>query len=105
MKRTHRCPKCNHGCILHIVTIADHFGRPNETGHVSVPMKVARYVRPQQTLLGTAVVEVERAGELEAGVCPQCGYTEFYTRDPSQIVVDGTNVREFVAEDGEPTSK
>ncbi len=33
----------------------------------------------------------------EAVVCAACGYTEFYTKDPSAIIVDGMNVRELVA--------
>lgn len=95
MKNTHRCPKCQHDRILYIATVADRYGE--HTTEQSSPMKVAHYRRSMGQFLGMAVSKTERAGELEAGVCPRCGYTELYTKDPGDIVVDGVNVRELVA--------
>jgi predicted nucleic-acid-binding Zn-ribbon protein len=96
MKRTHRCPKCNHGRILYIATVADRYGDHTHSD-ASTPMKIAHYQKEAGSLLGMAITTTERAGTLEAGVCRQCGYTELYTKDPQHIVVDGTNVRELVA--------
>lgn len=89
MKNTHRCPKCNHDEILYIANVSDKYG----DGQVdSTPMKVAHYRKDAGKVFGFAVTTVERAGELQAGVCPSCGYTELYCRDPQNIVVDGKNV-------------
>lgn len=95
MKTTHRCPKCNHDHILYIATVADRYGE-NSTSDASVPMKIAHIVKPI-TFLGIAATTTDRAGELEAGVCRSCGYTELYTKDPGAIPIDGTYVREVVA--------
>lgn len=99
MKTSHRCPKCQCGRILYIATVADRYGE-HLNQDASVPMKIAHYTKDAGRLFGMAVSRTERAGELEAGVCPQCGYTELYTKDPGNIIVDGTNVRELVAPDG-----
>jgi len=96
MKTTHRCPKCQHDRILYIAHVADRYGsHPN--AEASVPMKIAHYTKDVATLLGVALTRSERAGELEAGVCPRCGYTELYVKQPQDIIVDGVNVRELVA--------
>lgn len=60
-------------------------------------MRIAHYEKPMGRVLGFAVSTTSRSGELEAAVCPKCGYTELYTKDPQNIVVDGVNVRELVA--------
>ena len=97
MKTTHRCPKCQHDRILYIAHVADRYGsHPN--AEASVPMKIAHYQKQVGQVLGLALTRTERAGELEAGVCPRCGYTELYVKDASQIIVDGVHVRELVAE-------
>lgn len=94
MKSSHRCPKCNHDRILHIVHVAD---RSGENVNHSVPMRVAHYRKALGQVFGMAVSTTETAGELEAGVCRACGYTELYTKNPQDIVIDGVNVRELVA--------
>lgn len=96
MKTTHRCPKCQHDRILYIARVSDRYG-DNSTATSSTPMKIAHYHKPLGNVLGLALATTDRAGELEAGVCARCGYTELYTKDPSEIIVDGTNVRELVA--------
>jgi predicted nucleic-acid-binding Zn-ribbon protein len=96
MKTTHRCPKCAHDRILYIATVADRYGE-HLNSDASVPMKIAHYSKSAGTLFGCALSTTARAGELEAGVCPRCGYTELYTKSPHEIIVDGTNVRELVA--------
>ena len=98
MKNTHRCPKCQHGRILHIAQVADRYGE-HLNSDASVPMKIAHYTKQVGTILGFAATKSERAGELEAGVCPNCGYTEFYVKQPGDIIVDGQNVRELVAKE------
>ncbi|UJR83221.1 hypothetical protein [Sandaracinus amylolyticus] len=95
MKRTHRCPKCGYGRILHIATVADRAG--DLTSGASTPMKLAHMT---EQLLGV-FVRSHSAGELEAGVCRRCGYTELYVKDPGSIPIDGVHVRELVAPGGE----
>jgi predicted nucleic-acid-binding Zn-ribbon protein len=94
MKTTHRCPKCQHDRILYIACVADRYGDHSSTDQ-SAPMKIAHYQRSLGTLLGMALSRSESAGEVEAGVCRSCGYTEFYTKDPGNIIVDGVYVREL----------
>jgi predicted nucleic-acid-binding Zn-ribbon protein len=103
MKNTRRCPKCQHNRILHIVTVADRYGE-HLNQESSVPMKIAHYRKSLGNVLGMALSTTERAGELEAGVCPRCGYTELYTKNPADIIVDGVNVRELVS-DEPPTQR
>jgi predicted nucleic-acid-binding Zn-ribbon protein len=97
MKNTRRCPKCHHDRILYIATVADRYGE-HLNSDSSVPMKIAHYTRSAGNVLGFALATTARAGELEAGVCRRCGYTELYTKNPDEIVVDGVNVRELVAD-------
>ena len=98
MKTTHRCPKCQHDRILYIAQIADRYGEHADSD-ASVPMKVAHYTKQLGTILGFAATTSARSGELEAGVCARCGYTEFYVKQPGDIIVDGHNVRELVAKE------
>ena len=95
MKTTHRCPKCQFDRILYITHVADRYGE-YATSEASTPMKIAHYRKQVGSVFGLAMTKTERAGELEAVVCRRCGYTEFYTKDPDQIIVDGTHVRELV---------
>jgi hypothetical protein len=96
MKASHRCPKCQHDRILYIATVADRYGDHSQS-EASVPMKIAHYQKQVGTILGMAMTTSQRAGELEAGVCRRCGYTELYTKNPADIIVDGVHVRELVA--------
>ncbi len=97
MKNTHRCPKCQHDRILYIAQVADRYGE-HANGEASVPMKIAHYTKSAGTLFGMALTRSERAGELEAGVCPRCGYCELYVKQPGDIIIDGHAVRELVAQ-------
>ncbi|MEZ4222776.1 MAG: hypothetical protein R3B13_17680 [Polyangiaceae bacterium] len=97
MKTSHRCPKCLFDRILYIACVADRYGESSaNTG--SVPMRIAHYTKQLGSVLGLAMTTSESAGELEAGVCRRCGYTEFYTKNPEDIVIDGKYVRELVAD-------
>jgi len=96
MKTTHRCPKCQHDRILYIAAVADRYG-DYASREQSVPMKIAHHRNAVGNVLGLALATTSRSGELEAGVCARCGYTELYTKDPADIIVDGVNVRELVA--------
>jgi len=80
MKTSLTCPKCSTTRLLHVTEVADSDGE-----YEVATFKVAR------------VKGRGRAGEIEAYVCRQCGYTEFYTRDPGTIQVDGRIVREVGA--------
>lgn len=82
MKQTLRCPKCGLNRILYVARVPDAHDSYQNYG----PLFVAQ--------VGGGRGEV--AGELEAGVCRACGYTEFYVKDPNAIPVDGRYVREVV---------
>lgn len=94
MKKTQRCPKCDGDRILYIAQVADRYGE-HLNSDATTPMKIAHYEKNVGSILGMAMSTTSRAGELEAGVCAACGYTELYTRDPHNIIVDGTNVQEL----------
>ena len=85
MKKTIRCPKCDHTHILNIAYVADQTKEGTEQ-----PAKLA--LRFDMTKR-----KIEGAGDLEARVCQQCGYTELYVRNPASIPVDGVYVSEEVA--------
>lgn len=92
MKQTLRCPKCGHNRILYIAQVADSDGEGDDQ-----PMRVAlvsRHGPVGDVLRGT--------GELEAGVCRACGYTELYVKDPGAIPIDGQRVREIVGPEQPP---
>jgi hypothetical protein len=79
---------------LYIANVADNYG--DYAHQRSAPMRVAHHEKSLGTLLGMPMTRTASSGELEAGVCRRCGYTEFYTKAPDQIIVDGTHVRELV---------
>ncbi|MCB9616878.1 MAG: hypothetical protein H6722_30965 [Sandaracinus sp.] len=81
MKRSGRCPKCD-GSVIYVADVADH-----DDGHMK-PMRIARHV-DRQRMLGMNVDVTTSVGDLEAGVCRDCGYTEFYVKNPSDIPLDG----------------
>lgn len=60
-------------------------------------MRVAHYRHTVANVLGVALTSSSSAGELEAGVCRRCGYTELYTKNAADIIIDGVHVRELVA--------
>ena len=92
MKNTLRCPKCGHNHILYVAHVADGAG----TREVPAPMKVA-FTGPRGKFLGLPYYTLDSAaGDLEAGICKRCGYTEFYTKNPESIPIDGTYVREII---------
>jgi predicted nucleic-acid-binding Zn-ribbon protein len=90
------CPRCGHNHILLISEIPD----STECGLDPNSLKIAFVAVPKKFLSSQTV---ERAGQLEAAVCRQCGYTELYTRDPQAIPIDGKFVREGVGP--EPTHR
>ena len=52
---------------------------------------------PPTTILGVPVAKgKDVAGELQAAICKACGFTEFYTKAPSEIPVDGKYIREEI---------
>ena len=89
MRKRCLCPKCGHNHVLLISGVPD----STEIGLNPKFLNVA-FVTGPKTFLSNQ--NLERAGHLEAAVCRQCGYTEFYTRDPQAIPIDGTYVREGV---------
>ena len=93
MKQSLRCPKCGHNRIIYISEVADQ--RDHGTASVAHLARV-----PSTQIMGLQTFS--SAGELEAGVCRSCGYTEFYVKDPGSIPVDGQHIREVVGPEQPP---
>ena len=92
MRNSIRCPKCDQRRILHVSEIKDKAQVPK--GAVMAIDAVAPV-----WVLGTW----KNVGVLECYICASCGYTEWYTRDPATIPIDGRVVRELeVPEDDGP---
>jgi hypothetical protein len=75
MRKTHRCPKCQHGEVLFIPQLADRDDRDQ--------------VRP----LVVHLVEYDwrddaEFGRLQAYVCRGCGYTELHTEGAASLPID-----------------
>ena len=96
-----QCRVCGHQVILHVAEVADVIGdwtdgeapagqaSRNTDFLSSLPWRLARLPgeegRPRSDITGL----------VEAYICKQCGYTEFYTRHPEGIPIDGRYVREI----------
>ena len=95
MRQTHVCPKCGNNRLLAIARVdrvLDEYGRV-ESWHIArVPEPVDTFPLP-----GGEPVD---AGIVQAYVCKECGFTEFYTEDPESIPVDGNIVSEIVGPEG-----
>jgi predicted nucleic-acid-binding Zn-ribbon protein len=87
MKRTLRCPKCGHNRMLYVTHVAE---------------QAQTCANPYTAAVLACTGGGYAAGELEAGVCRACGYTEFYVKDPNAIPVDGQYVREIVGPEQPP---
>lgn len=90
MKKTLLCPKCDGNRILYIHRVADannHYDRWK-------PMLLA-FCRPDWRTHSNDS-SAEAVGELSAGVCRACGYTEFYVKNPEAIEPDGEFIKELV---------
>jgi predicted nucleic-acid-binding Zn-ribbon protein len=70
MRNGRRCPKCQHGVILHLKRVAG---------------ELVYMARPGSD----AGVTWRRATPREAYICRACGFTEYYTLDLESIPVDG----------------
>ena len=107
MKKTTRCPKCDGRRILHVTHVADATHGvgaglnegldPGVLAQPATPMRLARVANPKNPTGSdwSMSAKVATAGLLEAYVCRACGYTEWYTRDPEAIPVDGKVVVEL----------
>ena len=108
MKRSGVCPKCDGKRLLHVTQVADTTGEMGElvgaslkegaTASSSKAWRLARIPVPKD--FGSLFrPDGYAAGLVEAYVCRGCGHTEFYTRDPESIPVDGVVVRAIGPED------
>lgn len=88
MRQTHRCPACGCGRVLHFPTVADENG-------------------PQPATLSLQKVQHffsrDRTGALEAFVCQRCLLVEWHAVTLEDVIVNGRDVVELVAEDGGET--
>ena len=89
MRDRHVCPKCQHNHILLVGAVPD-------TGEFSTEI---RQLSIATVLLGQGWLGGDKlgtAGFLTAAVCRRCGYSELYAKQPAQIPIDGTYVREVI---------
>ena len=67
MRRSHRCPKCDHHEVLYVPEVRDsNYDRLAMAGRIS---------------LWTS----EEHGGFEAYMCRACGYAELYVREPQKL--------------------
>jgi hypothetical protein len=102
MKKTLRCPKCDHNRLLHIrnpfpVLVRSDVGMSSATPALAqtAPTRTPS-VLPDW--LNTAKPRV--AGDVDAAMCRSCGYLELYCMNPESIPVDGEYVVELVGPTG-----
>lgn len=74
MKQTPICPKCNSNHIVKARPI-DH-----GHGHATSPLLVVTYANPNAALLKGA-----KKSNLEAWVCKDCGFVEWYAEKPREL--------------------
>ena len=86
MRQKSICPKCECTEILEIAEVPDKGEFEQEVRKLNVAT-----ISKGRSLFGS---DRKRAvGDLRAVVCRRCGYTEFYTRNPQSIPVDGKYVK------------
>ena len=106
MRKTTRCPKCQHNHILFLTQVADRYdsGGADSNALKKGPLKFSSAWRiglmPAPNA-GIFTLRPMTAGVVQAYVCKACGYTELYTRDPGSIPVDGEIVQELVGPESE----
>jgi predicted nucleic-acid-binding Zn-ribbon protein len=70
MRRSHRCPKCDHHEVLYAPEVRDsNYDRLAMAGRISLYSKWTS----------------EEQGGFEAYMCRACGYTELYVREPQKL--------------------
>ncbi len=76
MRTSHRCPKCDHGEVLYVPEVHDsNYDRMALAGRYTV---YSKWTSKEQ-------------GGMEAYMCRECGYTEFYVREPHGV--DATRIK------------
>ena len=64
MRKTHRCPKCQHAVVLHVAEVRDDDGNVMRLGGAPGQWSSAP------------------VGSFEAFICQSCRFTEFYLKAP-----------------------
>jgi len=85
MRKTKTCPKCSGKKLLDIAMVPD-----EDDGDHPAPARIA--VRHE----GFSYMGNEKrrtVGDLQAIVCSDCGYTEYYCANPKAIEPDGKFIR------------
>ena len=85
MKRTNICPKCQHNEVLFLREVND------ETQDTSERWRIGRIREERKGTFRTKTM-ITITGLVQAYVCRQCGYTEFYTQGPERIEADGKTI-------------
>jgi predicted nucleic-acid-binding Zn-ribbon protein len=83
MKRTGKCPKCESADIIADATVVDRDGN-KFAGELSV----ATLRNPNALFF-----KGQQESSVSAWVCGSCGYTEFYTDNPSGLITN-QNIKE-----------
>ncbi|MCA9664835.1 MAG: hypothetical protein KC503_04580 [Myxococcales bacterium] len=87
MKTSLVCPKCQNNEIIYLAEVND------EMEDRSARWRLARIKEQERGFLGQTKTWVNMYGLVEAYVCRECGYTEFYTKQPETIPFDGVTAR------------
>lgn len=75
MRKTGLCPKCGGGEIIHLSQVSDQAGRAG--------------VAPLGAVVNRGRVDVVGGvfGRFQACICAACGFTEWYTENPADLLV------------------
>ncbi|MEM6259395.1 MAG: hypothetical protein AAGI37_14020 [Planctomycetota bacterium] len=74
MKQSNTCPKCGSGDVVKARAI------DRGEGDASWTMEVATYDNPD-----ALIFKGKKSADLEAWVCRECGFTEFYAIKPDYL--------------------
>jgi len=86
VRKTKICPKCECTKLLHVASVAD-WGEGSVT-----PREALLAVRHEgYSFMGNE--KLRGVGKLEAVTCSECGYTELYVANPTDVQPDGKNIR------------
>lgn len=82
MRKTKTCPKCNGKKLLSIDAVPDDQGGGSDARQAHLAIRHEGY-----SFMGNE--KRRTVGNLQAVMCSECGFTEFYCANPTEIQPDG----------------
>lgn len=101
MRKNRICTKCNSDDLLYIPVVADAVGRygtkiqepvKHEANGITDPFRIVCQLQKGKTKESNWRINTSTSGVVEAYICRDCEYTEFYTKSAKDIRVDGKHV-------------